>query len=129
MLALLETPLGELLNAASTGTLDQVAPLAWRDGSAVTVVIAAENYPATPRTGDVITGADGDGVLHAGTKLVDDRSRGLRRRACAQCRRSRSGPRPARADAYSKISAIKLPGGHFRKDIGLAAVEGRIAIP
>ena len=65
VLALLETPLGGLLNAASTGTLDSVGPLQWRDGSAVTVVIAAENYPATPRTGDVITGADADGVLHA----------------------------------------------------------------
>ncbi len=72
VLALLETPLGGLLNAASTGTLDSVGPLQWRDGSAVTVVIAAENYPATPRTGDVITGADADGVLHAGTKKRED---------------------------------------------------------
>jgi phosphoribosylamine--glycine ligase len=128
VLALLKSPLGELLNAAATGTLDQVAPLEWQDGSAVTVVVAAEHYPATPRTGDVITGADGDGVLHAGTKLVDDQvvSAGGRVLSVVGVGADLDA---ARADAYSKISAIKLPGGHFRKDIGLAAVEGRIAIP
>ena len=35
----------------------------------------------------------------------------------------------ARDDAYAKIADVKLPGGHFRKDIGLGAVEGRISIP
>ncbi len=34
----------------------------------------------------------------------------------------------ARADAYATLGDIKLPGGHFRKDIGLAAVEGRITL-
>ena len=34
----------------------------------------------------------------------------------------------ARADAYQKISSIRLPGGHFRIDIGLAAAEGRIKL-
>lgn len=128
VLALLKSPLGELLNAAATGTLDQVAPLEWQDGSAVTVVVAAEHYPATPRTGDVITGADGEGVLHAGTKLVDDQvvSAGGRVLSVVGVGADLD---EARADAYSKISAIKLPGSHFRKDIGLAAVEGRIAIP
>ena len=41
-------------------------------GAAVTVVIAAENYPGPPVTGDVITGADRDGILHAGTRRRDD---------------------------------------------------------
>ena len=44
----------------------------WRDGAAVTVVLAAENYPGRPRVGDVITGAEADGVLHAGTARRDD---------------------------------------------------------
>lgn len=128
VLALLESPLGELLNAAATGTLDQVAPLEWHDGSAVTVVLAAEFYPATPRTGDVITGSDGDGILHAGTKIVEDQvvSAGGRVLSVVGV-----GPdlTAARDEAYSKIATIKLPGSHFRKDIGLAAVEGRIAVP
>ena len=53
MLALLETPLAGLLHAAATGTLAAHPPLRWRDGSAVTVVLAAAGYPGTPRTGDV----------------------------------------------------------------------------
>jgi phosphoribosylamine--glycine ligase len=32
----------------------------------------------------------------------------------------------ARADAYATVSSIRLPGSHFRTDIGLAAAEGRI---
>src|SRR5690606_22028795 len=67
VLALLESPLGEALNATATGTLADLPALRWRDGAAVTVVLAAEHYPASPRTGDSITGADADGVLHAGT--------------------------------------------------------------
>ena len=67
VLALLKSPLGQALHATATGTLADLPPLEWIDGAAVTVVLAAENYPGKPRTGDVITGADGDGVLHAGT--------------------------------------------------------------
>src|SRR5690606_23599913 len=78
VLALLDSPLGELLNATATGALGRVQPPRWKDGSAITVVLAAENYPGRPRLGDVITGA-GDGtadentaVLHAGTATRED---------------------------------------------------------
>ena len=74
VLELLDTPLGSLLAAAAAGNLDGVGPLSWRGAAAVTVVIAAENYPGPPVTGDVITGADQDGVLHAGTALAADGS-------------------------------------------------------
>ena len=57
VLALLETPLAGLLRAAATGALAVHPPLRWRAGAAVTVVVASANYPATPRTGDEITGA------------------------------------------------------------------------
>ena len=72
VLALLETPLGGLLHAAATGSLAEHPPLRWRAGAAVTVVIAAAGYPGTPRTGDVITGADQPGVIHAGTRRRED---------------------------------------------------------
>ena len=72
VLALLDSPLGELLHAAATGSLAEQPPLRWRDGAAVTVVLAAENYPGRPRVGDVIVGAEADGVLHAGTARRDD---------------------------------------------------------
>jgi phosphoribosylamine--glycine ligase len=35
----------------------------------------------------------------------------------------------ARAEAYRRVAEIKLPGSHYRSDIGLAAVEGRVAVP
>ncbi len=56
VLALLDSPLGQVLHATSTGTLAEFGPLQWRDGYAVTVVLAAENYPGRPRVGDVIVG-------------------------------------------------------------------------
>ena len=66
VLALVESPLGQLLHAAATGTLADFGELRWHDGAAVTVVLAAENYPGRPRVGDVVVGSEAEGVLHAG---------------------------------------------------------------
>lgn len=128
VLALLETPLGQLLHAAATGQLASQPPLRWRDGVAVTVVLAAENYPGRPRVGDVIVGSEADGVLHAGTSrrydgaIVSSGGRVL----------SVVGTGPdlasARDAAYTLIKSIRLPGSHFRTDIGLAAAEGRVTV-
>src|SRR3954464_13951625 len=63
----LETPLAGLLNAAATGRLAEHPPLSWRDAAAVTVVVAAAGYPGRARHRAPITGAAGEGVLHAGT--------------------------------------------------------------
>ena len=127
VLALLESPLGEALNATATGTLSSLPPLQWKDGAAVTVVLAAENYPGRPRTGDAITGADADGVLHAGTSVKDGAVVSAGGRVLSVVGVG-SDLAAARADAYRKIEPIRLPGSHFRTDIGLAAVEGRIAL-
>src|SRR5262249_3053504 len=54
VLPLMETPLAGVLSAAATGPLAGVPPLQWRDGAAVTVVIASEGYPSSPRTGQPI---------------------------------------------------------------------------
>ena len=126
VLALLESPLGELLYATATGTLADATPLRWRDGYAVTVVLAAENYPGRPRVGDVITGASGTGVLHAGTTLRDGNvvSSGGRVLSVVGTGRDLT---VARAHAYRKLESIALVGSHFRSDIALAAAEGRIA--
>lgn len=128
VLALLESPLGQLLYATATGTLADAPPLRWRNGYAVTVVVAAGNYPGTPRTGDVITGAEAYGVLHAGTARRDDGaviSAGGRVLAVVG---TGSSLVAARADAYQKVTSIRLPGGHFRVDIGLAAAEKQIRL-
>lgn len=126
VLALLTSPLGAALNATATGTLDQLPPLEWSDGAAVTVVVAAENYPGKPRTGDVITGADGEGVLHAGTARNDDGavvSAGGRVLAVVG---TGADLAEARAQAYDRIAGLKLAGSHFRTDIGKAALDGDI---
>lgn len=128
VLALLESPLGQLLNAAATGTLASFEELRWRDGAAVTVVVAAENYPGRPRVGDVITGSEADGVLHAGTARREDGavvSTGGRVLSVVGTGSDLDG---ARAAAYAALESIRLPGSHFRTDIGLAAAEGRISL-
>jgi phosphoribosylamine--glycine ligase len=128
VLALLETPLGQVLYAAATGQLAAQPPLVWREGAAVTVVVAAENYPGRPRVGDVIHGGEADGVLHAGTSRRDDGaivSSGGRVLSVVG-----TGPDlvAARDAAYTLTKSIRLPGSHFRSDIGLAAAEGRVSV-
>ncbi|WP_072807255.1 phosphoribosylamine--glycine ligase [Rhodococcoides yunnanense] len=127
VLSLLDSPIGEALNAVATGTLGSLAPLQWKDGAAVTVVLAAENYPGRPRTGDAITGADADGVLHAGTAVKDGAVVSAGGRVLSVVGTG-ADLAAARSDAYAKIDAIRLPGSHFRTDIGLAALEGRISL-
>lgn len=128
VLALLDSPLGQLLNAAATGGLAEFGPLRWRDGTAVTVVLAAENYPGRPRLGDVITGADSEAVLHAGTARRDDGALVSTGGRVLSVVGFGADLTAARADAYAKVRAIRLPGSHFRNDIGLAAAEGRIRV-
>ncbi|MGN9774927.1 phosphoribosylamine--glycine ligase [Micromonospora sp. H33] len=130
VLALLETPLAGLLHAAATGTLADHPPLRWRDGAAVTVVVAAEGYPAKPRTGDVITGADRPGVIHAGTVRGAADGALLSAGGRVLCGTA-TGPdlAAAREAAYELVRGIELAGSHHRTDIAAAAVEGRIRIP
>ncbi|ORB73647.1 phosphoribosylamine--glycine ligase [Mycobacterium scrofulaceum] len=128
VLALLESPLGQLLYAAGTGKLADFGELRWRDGAAVTVVLAAENYPGRPRVGDVVTGADAEGVLHAGTARRDDGevvSSGGRVLSVVGIGADLAA---ARAQAYQLMRSIRLPGSHFRGDIALLAAEGRISV-
>ncbi|MBY6679050.1 phosphoribosylamine--glycine ligase [Rhodococcus sp. BP-332] len=129
VLALLDSPLGAALYAASTGTLADLPPLQWKQGSAVTVVLAAENYPGRPRTGDAITGAENPGVLHAGT--AHGRNGGLVSAGGRVLSVVGTGAdlAAARTEAYDVMARVSLTGGHFRTDIGLSAVEGRISIP
>jgi phosphoribosylamine--glycine ligase len=123
VLALLGTPLAGRLMATATGTLAEQPPLEWAPGAAVVVVVAAEGYPGIPRTGDVITGSDGAGVLHAGTRRRDDGaivSAGGRVLSVVG-----TGPDlvAARKQAYQRVEQVHLPGGHYRSDIGLRATR------
>ena len=123
LLALLESPLGVVLKAAADGRLDEVGPLRWRDGAAVAVVVAAKDYPGTPRKGDVIHGVhdadrlEGVDVIHAGT-AVDDEGRlvtaGGRVLAVTAVG---ADVADARARAYEGVAKIRIDGGHHRTDI------------
>src|SRR4029079_17670480 len=123
LLALLESPLGVVLKAAADGRLQDVGPLRWREGAAVTVVVAAENYPDTPVTGTEIHGladaADHEDVevTHAGTRsdadgrLVTSGGRVLGVTAVGK------DVADARAKAYTGVAAVRIAGSHHRTDI------------
>ena len=128
VLTLLESPLGGLLHAAATGRLAEFEPLRWRDGYAVTVVIAAENYPGRPRVGDVIVGSEAHGVLHAGTARRDVGAIVSSGGRVLSVVGTGADLTAARAAAYAIVESIRLPGSHFRTDIALAAEEARIHI-
>jgi phosphoribosylamine--glycine ligase len=128
VLARLITPLGGLLLAAATGRLRDAPEVRWRREAAVTVVVAAEGYPARPVTGDVIEGlddaaaVDGAWVLHAGTGVdADGRvvSTGGRVLSVVGTGRDLDA---ARATAYEAVSRIRLRGGHHRTDIAASLV-------
>ncbi|MDP9847511.1 phosphoribosylamine--glycine ligase [Streptosporangium lutulentum] len=116
----LRTPLAGLLLACANGTLEGFGPLSYRDGAAVAVVIAAENYPADPVRGDVVEGladlVENSYVLHAGTafdgdRIVSDGGRVLNVIGTGQ------DVATARAVAYEAVDRIRLRGSHHRTDI------------
>ncbi len=116
----LTTDLGELLAQAAAGRIEQRP--GFGDDAQVTVVLAAEGYPSSPRTGDPITGidearsepgvsvycagvADGpDGLVSSGGRVIDVCGRGADVAA-------------ARAAAYRGVARISWPGLHHRRDI------------
>ncbi|MEN0130785.1 MAG: phosphoribosylamine--glycine ligase [Brevundimonas sp.] len=129
VLARLQTPLAGVLLAAATGGLGALPPLQWRDDAAVTVVVAADGYPAAPQSGDPITGVvqadalDGVHVLHAGTSDSDGvlHSAGGRVLSVVGVGADLTA---ARAAAYAGVDLIGLRGSHHRSDIALAASRG-----
>jgi phosphoribosylamine--glycine ligase len=131
----LASPLAGLLAAAASGSLAGAGPVRWAPGAAVTVVIAAEGYPAAPVKGDPIDGIDdaerieGAHVLHAGTatdvagRLVSAGGRVLNVVG--------TGPdlAAAREAAYRAAGAIRMRGGWYRHDIAEAAAHSQTAAP
>jgi phosphoribosylamine--glycine ligase len=114
-----------LFEAATQGQLDQVE-IDWDPRSAIGVVLASHNYPAEPRTGDVITGLPEDNnevmVFHAGTKQIDgDIVTSGGRVLCVTA--LGESIEEAREKAYNAIENIKFDGMQFRKDIAWRAIK------
>lgn len=135
VLAMLESPLGELMLDAAAGRLSEDRALQWKPGASVTVVLAAQNYPGAPRKGDPIGGLDRvdsvaeTQVIHAGTAAGtagDIVSAGGRVLAVVS---HGADLAEARERVYRGMELISLPGGHYRGDIALAAAEGRVTLP
>lgn len=135
VLARLKTPLGALLLAAAKGELDKAEELRWAKETAVAVVIASENYPDTPRTGDRIRGLkkaeelEGVHIIHAGTSFDEDGkvvSAGGRVLAVVALG---SDLVEARERAYDGVELIQLDGAQFRTDIGGKAARGEVKLP
>lgn len=126
VLARLASPLGQVLLAAATGSLAALPPLAWREGAAVTVVIASNGYPESPVTGDLISGLDEAGaiegvtVLHAGTRATDAGIVSAGGRVLSVTAQGESLTL-ARSSAYAAVDLISIDGAQHRSDIALAA--------
>ncbi|MFF7637101.1 phosphoribosylamine--glycine ligase [Kitasatospora sp. NPDC008050] len=129
VLARLRTPLAGVLLAAANGTLAAQEPLRWDEGAAVTVVIAAQGYPAAPRSGDVIEGLEkaesADGtvhVLHAGTRTQDGLVLSAGGRVLSVTATG-ADLTQARERAYAGVAEIRLEGSQHRTDIALRAAQ------
>lgn len=121
----LESDLLEVLDAAAEGRLADQA-LAWSDETALTVVMAAEGYPAKPQTGTVIKGVDtaaseGAKVFHAGTALKDGALIATGGRVLNVTAKAGS-VREAQAVVYETVDRIDWPEGFCRRDIGWRAI-------
>jgi len=112
--------LAALLAEAAAGEL--VSQPAFDDRAAVTVVLATEGYPLTPRTGDVIEGLEKAdslpdvtvfraGVAREGGQWVTAGGRVLNVTGLG------TDVATARATAYDAVSAISWPGMQYRTDI------------
>jgi phosphoribosylamine--glycine ligase len=118
----LMTPLATLLYNAATDNLDD-AVLQWRDESAVTVVLAAQGYPDSPKTGSVVSSIptiDKSQVFHAGTTLNGGSLLSTGGRVLTVTGTG-SDLTEARDRAYRAISQIELEGSFYRSDIALNA--------
>ncbi len=115
-----------------------VTPVAVREDACVTVVLASEGYPVSPRTGDVIEGLDEAdalddvAVFHAGTSAADGRIRTSGGRVLAVSALG-SDIAAARSLAYAAADLIEWPGVQYRRDIAeaaaLEAADPKIATP
>ena len=123
LLPRLQTPLATLLYQAATGALKSAPALEWSEEAAVTVVLAAEGYPTSPRVGDAINGlesVEGAYVHHAGTALKDGALHAVGGRVLSVTGLGQTLA-AARIAAYEAIAKITLRGSHYRHDIALAA--------
>ena len=123
----LKSDLVELVEHALAGRLDRIEAQ-WDRRAALGVVLAAANYPGTPRKGDVITGippaAEDCHVFHAGTELRDGSLVTSGGRVLCVTALGDS-IKIAQRRAYEAVSGIRFEGMQYRRDIGFRAIAAR----
>ena len=122
----LDSDLVDLIQAALDKKLDQIT-VKWKNDVAVGVVLAAQNYPDTPRKGDLISGIGAANqigkVFHAGTiinkndELVTNGGRVLCVVGLGE------DVAKAKAKAYDAVAKIRFEGMQFRTDIADKAIN------
>ncbi|ARP90161.1 phosphoribosylamine--glycine ligase [Bordetella genomosp. 9] len=121
----------DVVEHAIAGTLDQ-ADIVWDRRTALGVVLAAHNYPGTPRTGDAITGLPEDAsdcmVFHAATRAEDGRITTAGGRVLCVTALGDS-VRMARERVYETVDRIAFDGRQYRTDIGWRALKRGPAKP
>ena len=131
VLARLNSSLSELLLAAATGKLSSLPELEWKSESAVTVVLAAEGYPDSPKTGATISGISdaeklGLTVFHAGTKSNETGEILVSGGRVLSVTATGNDLSDARRQIYTGIERIEFDGEHHRLDIAEKAALGQI---
>ncbi len=130
----LESDLVELLDACARGELAGAAAPTLSEESAITVVVAAKGYPATPASGGAIENLSaaetrGAKVFHAGTaetadgKLIAKGGRVLNVTATGVTLRE------ARDRAYAALAEMRFDDGFWRSDIGWRELARQAAKP
>ncbi len=117
----------DLLEHGVAGTLDQVEA-EWDRRVALGVVLAAANYPETPKKGDVINGlpkgnsfGEDAHVFHAGTAAQDGQAVTAGGRVLCVTALGEN-VKLAQRRAYEALAQISWDGMQYRKDIGHRAV-------
>ena len=119
----LESDLAEILLACAENRLAALPPPRFSRDTALTVVMAAEGYPGTPKKGGTIEGiadaeTDGAKVFHAGTALSAEGSLVASGGRVLNVTARGASVRTAQANAYAAVDAIDFPEGFCRRDIG-----------
>jgi len=117
----MDSDLYDYVNASIDANLSTLPPIAWKNQSAVCVVLASKGYPESYRKNEEIQGLDSQDqnsvVFHAGTKrdngkVLTNGGRVLGVTALGDTLEA------AISDAYSRVDKISWPSKYFRSDIG-----------
>ena len=117
----MDSDLYDYVNASIDGNLSTLPPIAWKNQSAVCVVLASKGYPESYQKNEEIQGLDSQDqnsvVFHAGTKrdngkVLTNGGRVLGVTALGDTLEV------AISNAYSRVDKISWPSKYFRSDIG-----------